>query len=84
MSEEFSRQVLKVVVAKICQPLGVHGMQSSVCETMTDVLKDYILTLARTASTYSSHGKCVAGDSSLGQKWKDGFNRQGGMEVRIN
>ncbi len=57
MSDEFSRRVLRMVVGKVCQPLGVHGMQTSVCETMTDVLKTYILTLARTTNSYCIHGE---------------------------
>ena len=57
MNEEFARQVLRVVVGKVCQPLGVHGMHTSVCETLTDVLKTYLLTLGRTTASYSLHGK---------------------------
>lgn len=57
MSDEFARAVLKVVVGKVCQPLGVHGMQLSVCETMTDVLKTYLLTLGKTTAAYCVHGK---------------------------
>lgn len=56
MSEDFSRKVLRVVVGKLCLPLGIHGMQTSVCETLTDVLKNYILTLGRTTASYSLHG----------------------------
>ena len=57
MNEEFAKAVLKVVVGKVCQPLGVHGMQLSVCEALTDVLKTYLLTLGRTTAAYSAHGK---------------------------
>lgn len=34
-------------------------MQSSVCDTMTDVLKSYLLALGKTTSTYCSHGKMM-------------------------
>lgn len=57
MDDEFARRVLRVVVGKVCQPLGVHGMQTSVCETLTDVLKKYLLTLGRTTASFSVHGK---------------------------
>jgi hypothetical protein len=57
MNDEFARAVLKVVVGKVCQPLGVHGMQLSVCETLTDVLKMYLLTLGKTTASYSVHGQ---------------------------
>lgn len=60
MSDEFSRQVLRMVVGKVCQPLGVHGMQTSVCEVLTDVLKNYLLTLGRTTAAYCTHGECEA------------------------
>jgi len=46
-----------MAVGKICQPLGVHGMQNTVCETLTDVLKNYLLTLGRTTASYSLHGE---------------------------
>ena len=59
MSEEFSRQVLKIVVGKVCLPLGVHGMQTGVYETLTDVLKNYLLTLGKTTAAYCNHGECV-------------------------
>ncbi len=57
MSDDFARKVLRVVVGKACQPLGVHGIQSGACETMADVLKNYILTLAKTTTAYSVHGR---------------------------
>lgn len=56
MSEEFTHQVLRKVVGRVCQPLGVHGMQQSVCDCMADILKQYILTLGRTAGSYCAHG----------------------------
>ncbi len=59
MNDDFARKVLKIVVGKVCQPLGVHGMQTSVCEVMTDVLKTYLLTLAKTTASYSVHGRLV-------------------------
>ena len=57
MNDEFARRVLRVVVGKVCQPLGVHGMYSSVCDTLTDVLKTYLLTLGKTTASYSVHGE---------------------------
>ena len=57
MSDEFTHHILRTVVGRVCQPLGVHGMQQSVCDCMADVLKQYILTLGKTAGSYSAHGK---------------------------
>lgn len=57
MNEDYARQVLRAVLGRVCQPLGVHGMQSSVCETMADVLKRYLLALGRTTAAYCAHGE---------------------------
>ena len=59
MTEEFTHHILRMVVGRVCQPLGVHGMHQSVCDCMADVLKHYLLTLGRTTASYSSHGKKV-------------------------
>ena len=61
MSEEFSHQLLRVVVAKLCQPLGWHGMHVSAGDVLTDVMKHYILTLAKTTSAYSALGQFGSG-----------------------
>ena len=57
MSDEFTHHVLRMVVARICQPLGVHGMQNSVCDALADILKNYLLTLGKTTAAYSWHGE---------------------------
>ena len=56
MNEDFSRRVLRMVVGKVCQPLGMHGMHTSVCETMVDLLKTYILILAQKNSFHTQRG----------------------------
>lgn len=71
MSDDFSRQVLRIVVGKLCQPLGVHGMQTSVCETLTDVLKNYLLTLGKTTASYCGHGECEGYNTHTHTQCKD-------------
>jgi len=56
MGEEFTQLVLKMVVGKICQPLGWHAMTSSAGDVLADVMKQYLLSLSKTASAYSAHG----------------------------
>lgn len=57
MSDEFNHHLLRMIVARICQPLGVHGMHMSVCDALADVLKNYLLTLGKTTAAYSWHGE---------------------------
>ena len=59
MTDEFTHRILRMVIGRVCQPLGVHGMQQSVCDCMADVLKQYILTLGRTTASYCAHGKSI-------------------------
>ena len=42
MTDEFTHRILRMVIGRVCQPLGVHGMQQSVCDCMADVLKQFI------------------------------------------
>ena len=58
-TEEFTHHILRTVIGRVCQPLGVHGMNQSVCDCMADVLKQYILTLGRTTASYSAHGEGI-------------------------
>lgn len=67
MNDEFARRVLEVVVGKVCLPLGVHSMHMSVCETLTDVLKTFLLTLGRTTASYSVHGELAEGREGSGE-----------------
>ncbi len=57
MSEEFTQRVLRQVVGRICQPLGWHAMNSDAADVLSDITKQYILTLGRTTAAYSCHGK---------------------------
>ncbi|ELU12136.1 hypothetical protein CAPTEDRAFT_39082, partial [Capitella teleta] len=52
MSEAFSRHVLRVAVAQICQSLGWNAVQTSPMELMTDVLERYLLELGKYTHRY--------------------------------
>ena len=59
MSEEYTHQLLRMVVGQICQPLGWNAMHSSACDVLADIMKNYILTMAKTTAAYGCHGMCV-------------------------
>uniref|UniRef100_A0A1B6D8S1 PHD-type domain-containing protein n=2 Tax=Clastoptera arizonana TaxID=38151 RepID=A0A1B6D8S1_9HEMI len=52
MSDPYGRNVLKVVVAQICQTIGWNAIQSTPLELLTDILQKYIYELGRTAHRY--------------------------------
>lgn len=39
MCENFSRELVKVVVAQITQAVGFHSIQQSACEAIADILQ---------------------------------------------
>ncbi|XP_071960075.1 uncharacterized protein [Antedon mediterranea] len=58
MAEVFSRGLLKIAVAQICQGLGWHAVQTTPCEVLTDVVERYIRQLAEYTHRYSEqYGK---------------------------
>ncbi|XP_053437101.1 transcription initiation factor TFIID subunit 3-like [Nycticebus coucang] len=58
MSENYSRSLLRVSVAQICQALGWDSVQLSACELLTDVLERYLQQLARGCHRASElHGR---------------------------
>lgn len=60
MVDPYSRNVLKIVVAQICQTIGWHAIQSTPLELLTDVFQKYIHELGRTAHRYGEQCKfCV-------------------------
>ncbi|KAK7102595.1 transcription initiation factor TFIID subunit 3-like [Littorina saxatilis] len=52
-TEEYSRSVLRVSVAQICQNLGWNATQTSPLELMTDVLERYLEEIAKISHRYS-------------------------------
>lgn len=57
MAAQFSRSILKVSVAQICQNIGWHAVHQSTLELLADILHRYVLEIARTAQAYSNQGK---------------------------
>nr|XP_044991176.1 transcription initiation factor TFIID subunit 3 [Jaculus jaculus] len=53
MCESYSRSLLRVSVAQICQALGWDSVQLSACHLLTDVLQRYLQQLARGCHRYS-------------------------------
>ncbi|KAK0169806.1 hypothetical protein PV328_010446 [Microctonus aethiopoides] len=50
---EYSRGILKIVVAQICQIIGWHSINSTPLEFMVDLMQEYLLRIARVAHQYA-------------------------------
>ena len=57
MSEEYTHQLLRMVVGRICQQLGWQAMHSSACDVLVDIMKHYMFTISKTTSAYSFLGE---------------------------
>lgn len=53
MSAEYSRGVLKLVVAQICQTIGWHSINSTPLEFMVDLMQEYLLRVSRLTHAYA-------------------------------
>lgn len=54
---EYTRNVLKVVVAKICQTIGWHSINSTPMDIMVDLLRRYFIELTRLTQAYATQCK---------------------------
>jgi histone H3/H4 len=55
MASVYSIEVLKIVVAQICQTIGWHAIQSTPLNIMVDILHKYIIELGKNAHSYAEH-----------------------------
>ncbi|XP_070500472.1 transcription initiation factor TFIID subunit 3 isoform X3 [Chironomus tepperi] len=55
MQASYTHQVLRVVVAKICQTVGWQGVTGTALEIMVDILDRYIREICRTTHDYTEH-----------------------------
>ena len=53
MTSEYSRNVLRVVVAQICQTVGWHSINASPLEYLVDLMHEYILRVSKLTHQYS-------------------------------
>ncbi|XP_075219426.1 TBP-associated factor 3 [Lycorma delicatula] len=53
MTTKFTRSILRVVVAQLCQTIGWHAVNTTPFELLTDVLQKYIVELAENAHRYA-------------------------------
>lgn len=53
MCDSYTRSLLRVSVAQICQALGWDAVQLTACDLLSDVLHRYIQQLARGCHRYS-------------------------------
>ncbi|XP_063304341.1 transcription initiation factor TFIID subunit 3 isoform X2 [Pelobates fuscus] len=71
MCESYSRSLLRVSVAQICQALGWDSVQVTACDLLTDVLHRYLQQLCRGAHRYSElYGRTDAVLDDVGQAFK--------------
>lgn len=54
MSGDYTRDILKVVVAKICQTIGWHTIQTTSLEVMVDILRRYLSEITKLTASYST------------------------------
>lgn len=50
---DYTRSVLRVVVAQICQTLGWHSINSSPLEFLVDLMQEYIMRTYRLSHQYA-------------------------------
>lgn len=53
MTTQYSRNILKVVVAQICQTIGWHSIHSTPLEFMVDLMQEYIFQIAKSSHQYA-------------------------------
>ena len=53
MSLQYSRGLLRIVIAQLCQQLGWNAIHSSPLELLTNILERYILQLGRQTHRFS-------------------------------
>ncbi|CAL7941793.1 unnamed protein product [Xylocopa violacea] len=67
MSTEYSRSVLRMVVAQICQTIGWHSINSTPLEFMVDLMQEYILRISKLTHQYAEIlGRTEANLNDLG------------------
>ena len=52
MTEQYSRHILRVALAQMCQSMGWNAVQSTPMELLTDVLERYMLQLGKYTHRY--------------------------------
>ena len=57
MAETFSGNVLKMVVAQICQTIGWHAIQTTPLDLMMDISQRYIAEIGKLMHEYSEQCK---------------------------
>lgn len=53
MSAEYSRSILKMVIARICQTIGWHSINTTPLEFMVDLMQEYLLRVSRLTHQYA-------------------------------
>ncbi|XP_014613902.1 PREDICTED: transcription initiation factor TFIID subunit 3 isoform X2 [Polistes canadensis] len=53
MSTDYSRSVLRMVVAQICQTIGWHSINSTPLEFMVDLMEEYMLRISKVTHQYA-------------------------------
>ncbi|XP_003427022.2 transcription initiation factor TFIID subunit 3 isoform X1 [Nasonia vitripennis] len=67
MTTEYTRNVLKMVVAQICQTVGWHSINSTPLEFMVDLMQEYIFQVSKLTQQYAQVlGRCDANLDDLG------------------
>ncbi|XP_025833542.1 transcription initiation factor TFIID subunit 3 isoform X2 [Agrilus planipennis] len=54
MASQYSREQIKIAVAKICLTIGWHSVQTTSVEILTDILSHYLLQLGKSTADYAN------------------------------
>lgn len=58
MNSAYTQQVIKVIVAQVCQTIGWNSIQSTPLELLGDILHKYLEEIAHQTHRYSELCKC--------------------------
>lgn len=56
---DYTGQVLKAVVAKICQTIGWHSIQTTPLEIMVDISRRYFMEITKLTHAYAVQCKFI-------------------------
>eukprot|EP00117_Sycon_ciliatum_P028592 scpid91907/ scgid22944/ len=59
---EYSRRILRVTIAKLCEDIGWQAIESTALSVLVEVLEKYILSLGRRGHLWQEHAICSHGD----------------------
>lgn len=60
MSEQYTREHLKISIVKILQTLGWNTINTSPLEILTDILSNYMVQITKSTNSYANECKYIS------------------------